>query len=192
MKSISLFDARKSRGIFNGQFSLLRRSTCYVLRLAIVGVALVLSGCGGNSDGPDIIVIPPADAEQAPLIPVAGDGADGTPVLDEPLDTPPTSTPSTSTDGLNIAPADVAGGSYYQDSRVSGLSTGPVFGTGERPNSELVKPIPVQIVDVEASLRLLELRVLRRSGMDSNGVPESTAAYLGIVQNASSQFLCII
>ncbi|MFK8084200.1 MAG: hypothetical protein AB8B97_28270 [Granulosicoccus sp.] len=111
------------------------------------------------------------------------------PPVSEPISVPmplPIEEPPTVASGLNVAPADITGGSYYQNSRVSALLTGPLFGSGNRPNSELVKPLAVQVNEVAPGLRLVELRAVRDSFGGSN------ADFLGVVQNTGTDFLCSI
>ena len=106
--------------------------------------------------------------------------------VEDDLVTPLPLNPPVTIPGLNIAQPDVAGGNYYQNSRVSALLTGAVFGTGSSLNTDLVKPVAVQIDNVEPGIELIELRAMQ----DSNGA--NNADFLAVIENTSSEFLCSI
>jgi len=100
---------------------------------------------------------------------------------DEPVVITPTPTP-----GVNSGPADIAGGNFYPDTRTTALLTGPTFGSGSRLNTELVKPLAVQVGQSDPGLELISVTSL----LDTDG--DDTADFIAVVENTSSEFRCAI
>lgn len=178
--------------------------------IAVIAAAVALAACGGgggsdnNNDrfaGADRDCVNAFTMDASNQLPdetiniiCGGEDLSGQSPTDADNDTPGTNpgsvdqtsggsiTPST-VPALNVAPADVAGGQFYQFGDNSAILTGPVFGAGTQTNDSLVKPLAFNIQNSANGLQMIELRAVNTG---------SNNAMISVVQNTSSTMQCFV
>ena len=153
--------------------------TSCTLPMLLLAVCIGLTACGGSDSDSGVGSSGETDIEQV--------GTDDTTDLGEIENEGNTDNQAatTMTPDLNSAPADVPGGSYLLNSNNSAILTGPVFGSGNRTNSSLVKSLSFSTQSVVDGLEIVELRAVDETFGFSGG-----STFLGIIRNNSSQFYC--
>ena len=149
-------------------------------KIAIIFAAtLALSACGSSSDDDDSIG----------EVPTQDDPTADTPVAEVPptvADTPDAPT-GLINPGLFTAPADVPGGPFLLNSNNSAILSGPVFGSGARPNSSLVNSLAFITEEAASGLEVIEIRAIDETS--ATGMP---ASIIGILRNSSDRFDCFV